>query len=218
MPDVILGPSADSNPSSRAILRGALGFGLVSLIAFSVWAFGGGWFRGRGGEPAMYLAIAAVFAVFSGLLLHPLVLGPKKLVRFYQAFVPAFLIYAAVWSGFWFWLKYGAGEWLGAGVGSIAFVAYTAWRFGSWRAFWLVTVLFFVMHTAGYFAGGWSMAKLMGLARQDPVPFLDKPKLMLLAKMSWGLFYGLGFGAGLGYVYHAVQKTSPPARDEVQPI
>ncbi len=199
-------------------LRGSLGFGLVSLAAFAVWVFGGGWFRGRGGEPAMYLAIAAVFAVFSGVLLHPLVQGTKKLVRFYQAFVPAFLIYAVVWSGFWFWLKYGAGEWLGAGVGSIAFVAYTAWRFGSWRAFWLVTFLFFVMHTAGYFAGGWSMAKLMGLARQDPVPFLDKPKLMLLAKMSWGLFYGLGFGAGLGYVYHAVQKTSPPAPDEVPSI
>ena len=49
------------------------------------------------------------------------------------------------------------------------------------------------------------MAKLMGLTRQNPVPFLDKPKLMLLAKMSWGLFYGLGFGAGLGYAYHTLQ-------------
>ena len=65
MPDTIPGTSSDSNPSSRAILRGALGFGLVSLIAFSVWAFGGGWFRGRGGEPAMYAAIAAVFVVVS---------------------------------------------------------------------------------------------------------------------------------------------------------
>lgn len=218
MPEIIPITSAATGSSSRAILRGALGFGLVSLIAFSVWAFGGGWFRGRGGEPAMYAAIAAVFVVLTGVLMHPLVQGPKKLLRFYQAFVPAFLVYAVVWSGFWFWLKYGAGEWLGAGVGSIAFVAYTAWRFGSWRAFWLVTVLFFVMHTAGYFAGGWSMAKLMALARQDPVPFLDKPKLMMLAKMSWGLFYGLGFGAGLGYVYHSVQRKSPATPDEVRPM
>ncbi len=194
----------------RSILRGSLGFGLVSLAAFSVWAFGGGWFRGRGGEPAMYVAIAAVFVVFTGVLLHPLVQGPRRLLRFYQVFVPAFLLYSIVWSGFWFWLKYGLGEWLGAGIGSMAFVAYSAWRFGSWRAFWLVTVVFFVLHTAGYFAGGMSMAKLSELAREDPVPFLDKPQLMLLAKMSWGLFYGLGFGAGLGYVYHSFQKEPRP--------
>lgn len=158
----------------------------------------------------MYVAIAAVFVVFTGVLLHPLVQGPRRLLRFYQVFVPAFLLYSIVWSGFWFWLKYGLGEWLGAGIGSMAFVAYSAWRFGSWRAFWLVTVVFFVLHTAGYFAGGMSMAKLSELAREDPVPFLDKPQLMLLAKMSWGLFYGLGFGAGLGYVYHSFQKEPRP--------
>ena len=49
-----------------ATVRGALGFAVVSVAAFCVWAFGGRWFRGNGGEGAMYAAIAAVFIGMSG--------------------------------------------------------------------------------------------------------------------------------------------------------
>lgn len=198
-------------PSSRprsllgATLRGAVGFAVVSIVAFSVWAFGGGFFRGRGGEPVMYAVIAVVFLGATGLVMHPLIEGNRRLVRFYAAFVPAFLLYAVVWSGFWFWLKFGLGEWLGAAVGSLVFVAFSAWRLGGRNAFWLATVVFFVLHTAGYFAGGWSTYKLLALAKAGTVEFLTKEQLGVLAKLSWGLFYGLGFGGGLGYAYHVLQ-------------
>jgi hypothetical protein len=195
-------------PVARAMLSGALGFAVVSLAAYAVWAFAGGWFRGRGGEPAMYAAIAAVFLALTGAVLHPLVRGERRLARFYGAFVPAFFAYAVAWSGFWFWLRYGAGEWLGALAGCAVFVALTAWRLGGWRAFWPALAVFFVLHTAGYFAGGFSMARLMALAREAAAGSPERAQLAALAKLSWGLFHGLGFGAGLGFAYHALQSAA----------
>ena len=199
-------PSAAASSVSFAG-RGALGFAVVSVAAFGVWAFGGSWFRGRGGEPALYACIAAVFVLLSGVLLHSLVQGTRRFRRFYFCFVPAFLAYAVIWSGFWFWLKEGWGEWLGASLGSLAFVAITAGFFRQWKGFALATLVFFALHSAGYYAGGQSMAFLIDAARQKPTPFLDAPTLVTLAKLSWGLFYGLGFGAGLGYVFAVAQRA-----------
>ncbi len=196
----------------RSIARGAGGFSAIAVAAFAVWAFGGGWFRGRGGEPAMYAVIAGVFLIGSGLLLHPLVHGPRSFIRFYQVFMPAFLLYAVVWSGFWFWLKFGLGEWLGAAAGSLVFVAYTAWRLGNRRSFWAVAAVFFALHTAGYFAGGWCMGKFIAMSRLEPVPMFDKQQLVIFAKLSWGVFYGLGFGAALGFAFHTLQRPDTNAR------
>jgi hypothetical protein len=33
-------------------------------------------------------------------------------------------------------------------------------------------------------------------------------KDLLLAKLSWGLFYGLGLGAGLGLAFHVCQRRA----------
>lgn len=187
-------------------LRGALGFAVVSVAAFSVWAFAGGWFRNHGGEGALYAAIAAVFALLSGLLLHPLVPGPRALARFYGVFTPAFLAYSIVWSGFWFWLKSGPGEWLGAAAGSGVFVAVAAWRLGQTRGFWTATTVFFVLHTAGYFAGGQSMDWLVGVAKSAATPG-DRSRWLALAKLSWGVFYGLGFGAALGFALATLRPS-----------
>jgi hypothetical protein len=74
--------ASDQVPSAfTAALHGALGFAVVSVAAFCVWAFGGRWFRGNGGEGAMYAAIAAVFIGLSGLLFHTLILGTNPLLR-----------------------------------------------------------------------------------------------------------------------------------------
>ena len=182
-----------------------VGFAVVSLAAFGVWAFGGRWFHGRGGEVAMYAATAGVFVLLTGLLMHPLVIGANRIRRFYGAFAPAFLAYAILWSALWFWLGFGAGEWIAAFLGSAAFVAITGWRLGSQRDLARAVAVFFVLHTAGYFAGGHAMQFLVSLSQQKPVPFLDKRSLVILAKLSWGLFYGMGFGAGMGYVFAVFQ-------------
>lgn len=211
-------PTQSSKPMNRARLfpfmfRGAVGFATVSVAAFAVWAFGGRWFRTHGGEGAMYSTIAIVFVLLSGLLLHPLLPGERRMRRFYVIFTPAFLAYALVWSAFWFWLGAGLGEWIGALLGSMTFVTLMAWRMGRWPGFVLAAVAFFALHTAGYFAGGRSMALLVAAARQKPVPFLDSATLVLMAKLSWGLCYGIGFGAGLGTVFAVLQPPAPARAD-----
>lgn len=201
-------PPAGGPSVWRSMVLGAAGFCATSVAAFSIWALGAGWFRHRGGEGALYGCIAAAFVALTGICLHPLVIGPRRIQRFYGVFAPAFGLYAVVWSLFWFWLKFGLGEWLGAFLGSLTFVAVAAWRLGYWIGFWRVVLVFFVLHTAGYFAGGVSMARLLEWARQVPPPFLDKPTLIIAAKLSWGVGYGLGFGAGLGYLFAVFQSVS----------
>lgn len=177
-------------------LHGSLGFAVVSIAAFSVWAFGAGWFRNLGGELGMYAAIATVFLGLSGLVLGPLAGGVG---RFYKAFLPAFLIYSVVWTVTWFALPDRLGEWIGAGAGCIAF-AWIAMKMLSSTRRWLIAALaLFVLHTAGYFAGDWAMYDFWLADRMDKKPSREA---VLAAKLSWGLFYGLGFGAGIGWVFN----------------
>ncbi len=173
-----------------AVLRGSLGMAAVSVAAFSVWAFAGKGFKGRGGDPAMYATIAAVFLGLTGLLLHPLVAGPRSLVRFYKVFIPAFFAYAAAWSAAWFALKFGAGEWLGSLAGCAAFALVAGSILRNLRAFPRAATALFIGHSAGYFLGG-------------PVFYGMKSQTGMLL---WGLIYGLGFGAGIGYAFFALQK------------
>lgn len=202
-----------ATPSSHAAARcvwAAVRFSAVSIGAFGIWALEGGWFKTRGGEPAMYAVIAAFFIGVSGLLLHPL-LGKTEgsLIRFYKAFVPAFFVYAILWSAAWFALGAGVGEWLGAAAGSVA-LALIARRILGWRdgartlAVMVVGVL--LLHNAGYFVGSRSMAWLVGKARSYPRGSEAREAWVFRAKISWGFFYGLGLGAGLGLVF------LPPSR------
>lgn len=188
------------------VLQGAWRFAIVSIVGFGVWAFGGRWFRAHGGEPGLYAASTVVFVGLAGLLMHPLMRGPRRLLRFYGVFIPAFIAYAAIWCSFWFLLGYGAGEWLGSLTGTFAFVALTGWRFGNLRPVPGVSVAFFAAHSLGYFAGGKLMYFLTSPAGAELFNSLTKAELGTVAKLSWGLLYGLGFGAGLGYAFHVFQK------------
>lgn len=181
-------------------IHGGLGFALVSIAAFSVWAFGAGWFRNLGGELGMYAAIAAVFLGLSGLVLGPLAGGVG---RFYKAFLPAFFVYAVVWTAAWFALPDKRGEWIGAAAGCLVFAWIAMKMLGSTRGRLLVALALFILHTAGYFAGDWAMYDVF--VPQAKAAGKGTPEFqhyMTLAKLSWGLFYGLGFGAGIGWVFH----------------
>ena len=169
---------------SREVVRGALGFGAVSVAAFSVWAFGG---RKIGNEILMYALIAAVFLGLSGLLLHPLA-GSVR--RFYLTFVPAFLAYAVVWSLVWFAGRNRLSEWAASAAGCAVFAAVFSWRRPS-RIPGLAVVLF-LTHSVGYFLGG-----DVCYAWNHSVPSM----------LAWGLFYGLGFGAGLGHAYREARPA-----------
>jgi hypothetical protein len=186
----------DAAPSRLgSVLRGALGFGAVSLVAYGVWAFAGKALGRRLGEGGFYAVLVAVFVGLAGLALHPLVAGPRSFLRFTRVFVPAFLAYAAVWCAFWFKLKFGLGEWLGSLGGTVAFGLVAAAILGGWRFLPVAILVLFVGHSAGYFLGA-------------PICYSQLKTRPELGMLAWGLFYGLGFGAGIGFAFHALQQAS----------
>ena len=198
--------AAPAHPTwGRALARGTMGFTLVSVAGFAVWALAGRWLYAHVGEAGLYLACLVVFLGLSGWLLHPLVNGLRPLVRFYKIFIPAFLAYALVWCGFWFALRLGAGEWLGSFFGCAVFALVLARAFGNYRALPLVIAVLFLTHSAGYFAGGYAMYHFpkSGTGWLEGV---SKQNLSIVAKLLWGVCYGAGFGAGLGHAFFVMQK------------
>ena len=192
------------------MLRGSIGFAVVSLVGFSVWAFAGRSLYAKVGEAGLYTLCLLVFLGSSGLVLHPLARGPQSLLRFYKAFIPAFLAYAIVWCAAWFIFRFGLGEWLGSLLGSVAFVAVTSRAFGKCHGIVRTSIILFGLHSAGYFLGGKSMQWLTGPAGAGMLTGFSKVQLAAIAKLSWGLLYGLGFGAGIGYAFCTCQRGSEP--------
>ncbi len=186
---------SDALPSRLgSVVRGALGFGAVSLVAYGVWAFAGRRLGSQLGEGGFYAVMAAVFLGLTGLALHPLVGRPRSFLRFTKVFIPAFLAYAAVWCAFWFKLKFGLGEWLGSLGGCLAFAAVAGIMLGGLRALPLAALVLFIGHSAGYFLGA-------------PICYAQKKSHPELGMLAWGLLYGLGFGAGIGFAFHAFLKA-----------
>jgi hypothetical protein len=185
----------------RAMLRGSFGFAGVSIAGFAVWAFAGKWLGANVGESGLYFACALTFIVLSGIALHPLVHGPRSLLRFYKIFIPAFGAYALVWSASWFAWRFGLGEWLGSLAGSITLAVMIGRGFGNFRPFVKVSIVIFVLHSAGYFFGGMLM-HWMALSSQGG---LRGGQFSALAKLCWGALYGSGVGAGLGYAFVTFQ-------------
>lgn len=194
-----------------SIMRGTLGFTLVSLAGFVPWAFFGRWFRqpGHGGELGMYVACALVFLVLSGPFMHRLILGAGSLRRFYLLFTPAFTLYSAAWIIGWMALRGHPGSIAGllAGTGLMGLVLALAFQAGG-QALRIIAALF-LLNSAGYFIGGWVEGWLLHLpeCRFFSVS-LAGPQQRVLAMMSWGLFYGIGFGAGLGLAFHLCQEKA----------
>ena len=206
-------PSGGSPASViRSTLSGAWRFALTGVGAFAVWAFAGRWFHENAGEGALFAAIAAAFILLAGVTLAPLVPGPRRVVELYRVFVPAFLAYAVVWCVSWFLLGFGLGEWLGSLFGSVAFVGVASWLLGNPRPFAVASAVFFAAHTCGYFAGGALMALILREADGGLLSGLSREAAGILGKLSWGLAYGSGFGAGLGYTFRVCRPRLVPER------
>jgi hypothetical protein len=152
----------------------------------------------------LYLACALVFIALSGVALHPLVRGPKSLIQFYKIFLPAFGVYAIAWSTAWFAVGFGPGEWLGSLAGSILLSAMIARGFRTFRSVFKVSLVMFVLHSAGYFLGGQLMRWMVSTMDGD----LPGSHNSVFPKLAWGLLYGLGVGAGLGYAFFMFQSDS----------
>ena len=177
---------------AASIVRGIVGFTLLSLAGFLPWPIMDRWFR-HPTEVGLYVACTAVFIGLSGPCLHRLIIGPGSLSRFYKLFALAFIAYAVLWVGFWMGLRGNAGEIAGLLAGTAAMGAILSFAFDTPRTAPKVILALFVLNALGYYAGG----KIEGKLGVDH---------RLAAMLLWGACYGIGFGAGLGAAFHLCQE------------
>ncbi|MDB6007680.1 MAG: hypothetical protein JWR15_4667 [Prosthecobacter sp.] len=178
-----------------SIMRGMIGFTVVSVAGFVPWAVFGKWFHTHGGEAGMYAACAIVFLALTAPLLHRLIIGPGSMSRFYKVFCPAFAAYSVAWIVGWMTLRGHPGSIAGLLSGTMVMACMLVAAFDALRAVVKVFLALFILNSIGYFVGGISEAALI---KQYP----------LYAKLSWGVFYGLGLGAGLGLAFHFCQERA----------
>jgi hypothetical protein len=174
-----------------SVLRGIVGFIIVSVAGFAPWPIFERWIHGRS-EVDLYVACTAVFVGLSGLCLHRLIIGPDSLSRFYKLFSLAFPNYAIAWVAFWMWLRGDSGSIAGLAAGTIVMGVILAIAFDAQRSLFQIIVALFVFNAFGYFAGGWIEGKLISEHR-------------VAAMLLWGACYGAGFGAGLGIAFYFCQ-------------
>ena len=178
-------PRADRFPSlAYSMIYGALSFGVVSVVAYTIWGF-----RLIRGAAGMYSATALIYIVLAGLALSHLVRGTGTAPRFAVLFGIAFLAYAVAWCAFWFGLggKYYADFW-----GSVAGLAILTWlvrrAFGQRDRLLLCFVTVLALHSAGYYLGVYLYGNVRGST----------------GRLLFGAGHGLGFGAAMGFLlFHA---------------
>lgn len=174
---------------AESVVVGSLGFALVSLVSFGVWAWGGRWLHLHTGELGLYAACAIVLIGGGGAVFGRLLIDTHGRRRFYCLFALAFFLYAGVWTGSYFSLRDKSGEWLASLLGPAILGMTFANAFGAPSAKRKVVFTLVVTHSLGYFMGA-----LLYRAFAAPAGML-----------LWGLAYGLSFGAGIGYALHACQ-------------
>lgn len=191
----------------ESVLRGTIGFTLVSLGGFAPWVLAGRWFYRNIGEAGLYAVCAVVFIGLSGLLLHQLIIGPGSLVRFYKIFGVAFLVYAVAWTVGWMALRGVPGSFAGLLAGTAVMGAMLAIGFKAGGAAWRIIAALFIANAAGYFIGEWAHNAVLDLGEGNRIT-LERSTRAALSKAAWGVFYGLGFGAGIGFAFHACQAEA----------
>jgi len=189
---------------SGSLLRGVLGFTLVSLLGFAPWVLAGGWFYRHVGEAGLYAVCAVVFIAASGLLMHRLIIGPGSLSRFYKLFTPAFAAYSIAWTVGWMVLKGHPGSVVGLLSGTVLMGGMMAWAFDARREALKVIAALFTLNALGYFMGG-VLDGWIGALEGLPVASSTRSAL---AHASWAVAYGAGFGAGLGWAFFLCQTET----------
>ena len=143
----------------------------------------------------MYAVCAVVFLVLTSPLLHRLIIGRGSVSRFYKLFGLSFTAYSVAWIVGWMTLRGHPGSIAGLLSGTVVMGCMLAAAFEAWSAVVKVILALFVLNSIGYFVGGVSEAAFI---REHA----------LAAKLSWGVFYGLGLGAGLGLALHFCQERA----------
>lgn len=191
----------------QSLFIGGVGFGLVGLAAFGVWAVGGKALGQAIGEGGLYAVCALVFIGLAGVVFGQLVIGPGGTRRIYGLFLLAFGSYSALWTAAWFGLRGTlTAEVAGAVLGAAAMAGVLAWGFGAGRDFLRVAAALILLNALGYFLGevwwrwlpGEGGAQLLG-------GLFNRPQRVMLSMLGWGVVFGAFFGAGVGYAIYRCQ-------------
>jgi len=204
------GEATAAVPSLGASLgRGILGFTAVSVAGFAPWVFLGHWFHRHIGEAGLYAVCALPFIGLSGLLLHRLIIGSGSLGRFYSLFGIAFAAYSVAWIAGWMTLRGHPGSLAGLFAGAVVMGGIFAHAFDARSAAWKVILALFILNAAGYFVGGWIEGALIPI-KECAVFGLALPRTLqvTVAKLQWGVCYGIGLGAGLGLAFYICQAKA----------
>lgn len=194
------------------IQRGIVGFTILSVAGFAPWAVFGRWFYQNIGEGGLYAVCALVFIGLSGPLLHKLILGPGSLSRFYKLFALTFAANSVLWIAGWMAFRGHLGSIVGLFVGTVAMGALIAIAFDAKDQMAKAIVALFVLNTAGYFIGGWIEGGVIGVKQLSSFGYaVPRRTHVTIAKLLWGVFYGIGFGAGLGLAFSVCQSRTREA-------
>src|SRR5262249_33571580 len=137
---------------------------------------------------------------------------PGSLPRFYKVFCIAFSAYSVLWICGWMTLRGHPGSVVGLLAGTAAMGWLLASAFDAQAATLKIIGALFVLNSIGYFVGGWVEGRF-GALKTIPLlgSALPKSTHMILAKLLWGVCYGVGFGAGLGLAFHLCQTRTRAA-------
>jgi hypothetical protein len=102
-------------------------------------------------------------------------------------------------------LKSGLGEWLGSFVGCAVFGWVLGRMLGSTNDLLKVVIVLFIGHSAGYFLGS---VFYMSKGTREFLSGFSKQQIAIIRPLMWGLLYGLGFGAGIGFAFHKFQQSA----------
>ncbi len=176
-------------------------FTLVAVASFSCWAFGGKLFAS---EITLYTACAIVFFGLGGIALSPGLPETKGgPVRFAIAFAVSFLAYAFIWSTAWFLLPNTLGEVLGSSLGLLVLVTIMKKAYSLAMTRMAGVALVFLFHTVGYYLGGFAYEALQGRGAYPITLDASAPTIRTIARLAWGVGYGLGLGSGILAFFHA---------------
>jgi len=161
----------------------SLGFTLVAIASFSVWAFGAKWLPSTS---LLYASCAFIFLVFGGLALLPYSgdAETKPRWKILWLFPLSFLVYSILWCAGWFAFKSNFGQIMGSACGilGMTFVLKSGLTFC--RTTIETSLIVFGIYTVGYYLGEQAYFAIGGI----------------WGKLLWGVGFGLGMGAGLVYL------------------
>lgn len=93
---------------------------------------------------------------------------------------------------------------MGSLTGSVVLALMICLGFGNFHHVLKVCISMFILHSAGYFLGG----RLMHWVASATASGVGNGHNSVFPKLCWGMIYGLGLGAGLGYAFFTIQGKS----------